>query len=103
MEECDGEREFFLVDRLYTGRVLSMEAIAKTLKGIWRTRRGFEVRDMGDHKVLFIFREEGDVEQIMKGEPWTFNKHLVALKRIKKHTNLSHIQFETTCMWIQFS
>ena len=62
VEECDGEREFFLVARLYTGRVLSMEAIAKTLKGIWRTRRCFEVRDMGDHKVLFIFRDEGDVE-----------------------------------------
>ena len=37
----------------------------------------------------------------MNREPWTFNKHLVALKRIEKHTNLSHIQFETTCMWVQ--
>ena len=61
----------------------------KTLKGIWRTRRGFEVRDMGEHRVLFIFREEGNVEQIMKREPWTFDKHLVALKRIEKHANLS--------------
>nr|POE89548.1 hypothetical protein CFP56_02269 [Quercus suber] len=68
VEECDGEQEFFLVSRFYTGRVLSIEVIAKTLKGIWRTRGGFEVRDMGDHKVLFIFRDEGDVEQIMKGE-----------------------------------
>ena len=101
VEESDGEREFFLTARFYTCRMLSMEAIAKTMKGIWRTRRGFEVRDMGDHKVLFIFREEGDVELIMKGEPWTFDKHLVALKRIKKHMDLSQIQFETTCMWIQ--
>lgn len=103
VEESDGECEFFLAARFYIGRMLRIEAIAKTLKGIWRTRRGFEVRDMSDHKVLFIFREEGNVEQIMKGEPWTFDKHLVALKRIKKHTNLSHIQFETTCMRIQFS
>ena len=68
-----------------------MEAIAKTLKGIWRTRRGFEVRDVSEHRVLFIFQEEGDVEQIMKGEPWTFGKHLVALKRIEKHTDLRQI------------
>ena len=46
-----------------------MEAIAKTLKLLWRTRKGFEVRDMGNHKVLFIFRDAGDVEQIMKMEP----------------------------------
>ena len=101
MEESDGESKFFLVARFYTGRMLSMEAIAKTLKGIWRTRRGFEVRDMGDHRVLFIFWDEGDVEHVMKGEPWTFHKHLVALKRVKKHTDLSQLKFETTCMWVQ--
>ncbi|KAK7841856.1 hypothetical protein CFP56_014779 [Quercus suber] len=88
VEDGVGEREFFLVARFYTGRVLSMEAIAKTLKGIWRTRRGFEVRDMGEHRVLFIFRDERDVEQIMNGEPWSFDKHLVALKRVEKLTDL---------------
>lgn len=55
MEKCDGEQEFFLAVKFYTGWVLSMGAIAKTLKGIWRTRKGFEVRDMSDYKVLFIF------------------------------------------------
>ena len=101
VEESDGEKEFFLAARFYIGQMLSMEVIAKTLKGLWRARRGFEVRDMGEHRVLFIFREEGDVEKIMNREPWTFNKHLVALKRIEKHTNLRQIQFETTCMWVQ--
>ncbi|KAK7816576.1 hypothetical protein CFP56_043919 [Quercus suber] len=96
VEDGVGEREFFLVARFYTGWVLSMEAIAKTLKGIWRTRRGFEVRDMGEHRVLFIFRDERDVEQIMNGEPWSFDKHLVALKRAEKLTDLSKLQFETT-------
>ena len=34
MEESVWESEFFLVARFYIGRMLSMEAIAKTLKGI---------------------------------------------------------------------
>ncbi|KAF3955994.1 hypothetical protein CMV_018852 [Castanea mollissima] len=84
VEDSDGVSEYFLAARFYTGRMLSIEAIAKTLKGIWRTRRDFEVRNMGEHRVLFIFRDEADVEQIMKGEPWTFDKHLVALQRVKK-------------------
>ena len=69
VEEIEDEQDFFLAVRFYTGWVLSMEAIAKTLKLLWRTRKGFEVRDMGNHKVLFIFQDEGDVEQIMKREP----------------------------------
>ena len=43
VEDNEDEREFFLAARFYTGRVLSMEAIAKTLKLLWRTRKGFEV------------------------------------------------------------
>ena len=87
--------------RFYTGQVLSMEAIAKTLKLLWRTRKGFEVRDMRNHRVLFIFRDEGDVEQIMKGESWSFDKHLVALKRVQKHTDIGRLLFETTSMCVQ--
>ena len=33
--ESEDECEFFLAARLYIGRVLNMEAIAKTLKLLW--------------------------------------------------------------------
>ena len=62
MEESEDECEFFLVARFYTGWVLNMAAIAKTLKLLWQARKDFEVRDMGNHTVLFIFRDERDVE-----------------------------------------
>nr|POE83141.1 hypothetical protein CFP56_60940 [Quercus suber] len=29
-----------------------MEAIAKTFTLLWKTKKGFEIRDMGDHMVL---------------------------------------------------
>ena len=38
-----------LVVRFFTGQVLSMEAIARTFKLLLHTKKGFEVRDMGDH------------------------------------------------------
>ena len=48
--------------KILHGMVLNMEAIAKTLKLLWQARKDFEVRDMGNHMVLFIFRDERDVE-----------------------------------------
>ena len=53
------EGEFFVVARFYIGRVLNMEAITRTFKMLWRTRKGFEVQDMGNHKVLFCFLGQG--------------------------------------------
>ena len=45
----------------------------------------FEVRDMGNHWVLFVFSEVSDVERVLLGEPWSFDKSLVALiKRVQR-------------------
>ena len=57
-----------------------MDAIARTFKLLWRTKKGFEMRDMGNHRVLFVFLDKRDVDQVIRGELWTFDKHLVALK-----------------------
>ena len=43
---------------------------------------GIITLDMGDHRVLFIFSEQSDVNKVLAGEPWSFDKNLVALKRI---------------------
>ena len=85
VEECVTMGEFFIAARFFTGRALSMDAIARTFKLLWRTRKGYEVRDMGNHRVLFVFLDKRDVDQVIGGEPWTFDKHLVALKIGRAH------------------
>ena len=76
------EGKFLLAMRFFTGRVLSMEVVARTFKLLWHTKKGFEVRDMGDHRLLFVFLDESDVEKVLAGEPWPFDKNLVALKKV---------------------
>nr|XP_023884360.1 uncharacterized protein LOC111996607 [Quercus suber] len=93
--------EFFLAARFFTVRAINIEAIARTLKLLWRTKKGFEVRDMGNHRVLFIFSDESDLDWVLKGEPWTFDKHLVALKRVEKTMNIQDVLFDRTRFWIQ--
>ena len=95
------EGEFFMAARFYTGRVLNMEAIARTFKMLWRTRKGFEVRDMGNHRVLFVFLDRADVDHVIQGEPWSFDKHLVALKEVEKHADIKNLVFDHTNMWVQ--
>uniref|UniRef100_A0A7N2MT23 DUF4283 domain-containing protein n=1 Tax=Quercus lobata TaxID=97700 RepID=A0A7N2MT23_QUELO len=63
--ESSMEGPYLLVARFFTGRVLSMEAIARTFKLLWHTKKGFEVRDMGNHCVLFAFKGEIDIEKIL--------------------------------------
>ena len=101
VEEDEIEETNFLAACFFTSRVLNMEAIACTFKLLWHTRKGFEVRDMGNHRVLFEFKDSGDVDRVLKGEPWSFDKNLVALKQVSKHTDVRNLNFDRISFWVQ--
>ena len=37
---------------------------------------------------MFIFSEQTEVDRVLAGEPWLFDKYLVALKRIGHQTEM---------------
>ena len=99
-EEHTGE-EYLLATKFCTRRVLNMEAIARTFTLLWKTRKGFEIRDLGDHKILFVFPEKADVDRVLEGEPWSFDRHLVVLQRIERDDVLRSMDFSVTRFWVQ--
>lgn len=101
VQEESGLGDFLLAAKFYTRRALNMEAIAKTFKLLWRTRKGFEIRDMGNHMMLFVFSDEADIDRVLQGEPWTFDKHLVALKKMEKSEVIRELDFSRTSFWVQ--
>jgi len=48
-------REFILVAKFFTNIVINVEAIARTFRSLWSTRKGFQFRQARDHTLLFIF------------------------------------------------
>ena len=56
---------------------------------------------MGNHRVLFVFLDRADVDHVIQGEPWAFDKHLMALKEVEKHADIRNLVFDHTNMWIQ--
>ena len=56
---------------------------------------------MGNHRALYEFSNQLDVNRVLKGEPWSFDKYLVALKRVSKHTDVRSLVFNKTNFWVQ--
>ena len=63
VSESSVEGPYLLAARFFIGRVLSIVAI-RTFKLLWNTKKGFEVRDMGNHCVLLVFMKESDVDKV---------------------------------------
>lgn len=64
-------------------------------------KEDFEVIAAGDNVVLIAFELEVDVEKVLKGEPWTYDRHLVVLRRYEGSIQVSNLRFNTTSFWVQ--
>ena len=51
--------------------------------------------------VLFDFELEVDIEKVLMGETWTFNRHLVVLECYDGSTLVRKLHFRTTSFWVQ--
>ena len=77
-----------------------MEAVMRTFKQLWSTKKGFEVKDMGNHVVLFVFSNKTDVDRVLLGEPWSYDKYLVSLCRLEKNGAVKDLVFDRTAFWV---
>ena len=93
--------EHIIAAQFFTKRALSMDAVAKTFKPLWRANNGFTVSKEGSHKALFIFDNKDDVDRILSSEPWSFDKYLVVLERYEGQTPLEDLKFDKVSFWVQ--
>ncbi|KAL0011081.1 hypothetical protein SO802_006189 [Lithocarpus litseifolius] len=94
-------KEHTLVGKFFTKRKLNIEAVARTLRSIWNTKKTFEVRDLRENMLQFIFKDEADLEWVIKQSPWTFDKYLVVLQKPDEDNSIESMSFNSSPFWVQ--
>ena len=97
----DEDTQFYLAARFMTGRLLNIESIVRTFRPLWRTVRGFTARDMGHNLVVFAFEDATDLERVLQGEPWSYDKHLVSFQRVDVDTDVKEMECGFVSFWVQ--
>ena len=90
-----------LAGRFYTKRVLNVDAVARTFKPLSRTVGELKSRDIGEHILLFEFKDVLDLERVMEFEPWSYDKHLVAFERVIDIESVPFLEFSRATFWVQ--
>ena len=78
-----------------------MEAVVRTFKQLWMSQNGFKIRNLGNHIVLFELDNVQDVKRILQNQSWTFDKHLVVLKRYEEGSQVKDLIFDKAWFWVQ--
>ena len=99
--ENPAAKEVILAAKFMTRRALNIEAIGRTLKPLWKTENGFEMRDVGNHILLFVFSNENEAERILATESWTYDKHLIILSRYDGLCPIRNGRFHKVNFWVQ--
>ena len=90
-----------LAGKFFTKRRVNLESVARVLRSIWKMNQSFEVSDLGNNKALFLFQNEDDVDKVRLQGPWSFDKYLLALHKLKTGEAVSKIKFNRMALWIQ--
>ena len=58
-------------------------------------------RVLGDHKILFFFDNKAEADKVIQSEPWTFDKHLIVMKRYDPISSIDELTLDKTTFWVQ--
>ncbi|KAL8167341.1 hypothetical protein V2J09_008840 [Rumex salicifolius] len=85
---------------LLTSRLFNSFALKATMKGAWRTHKGFIFREIQNNCFVFHFVDRGDKDRVLKGGPWLFNKSLLVLRELGDE-HPSKMTFDKSEFWVR--
>ncbi|XP_025647149.1 uncharacterized protein [Arachis hypogaea] len=85
------------------GKNFSYTAITHKLKGVWRTKGGYEVLDVGFGYFLVKFDLLEDREKVLLGGPWMITGSYVAVKPWSSSFRPCENTFGSTMVWIRIT
>ncbi|KAM6569081.1 hypothetical protein CsatB_017066 [Cannabis sativa] len=104
-DEEDGNPEFdvrwSLVGKLLTGRISDYKVFQNMIADLWKPGKGMTVKILEQNRFLFQFYHEIDIQRVINGSPWTFDRKHLILKRLKAGDNPKMVELDTIDMWVQ--
>ncbi|CAH9061651.1 unnamed protein product [Cuscuta europaea] len=92
---------FPVVGVLLTDRKVRFPAIKEMLSSLWRLSKGLSVKEVGEKRYLFTFYHRLDMNRVLDGGPWQFEKSLLLLKEVKSDDISHKIVLNETDFWVQ--
>ncbi|KAH9665892.1 CCHC-type domain-containing protein [Citrus sinensis] len=90
-----------LVGRFLTDKVINFAAMKNTMASLWRPRKGVCIKDLSPTLFLFQFFHEIDINRVLETGPWTFDQHILLVKRLDENEQPQNVPLFLADFWIQ--
>jgi hypothetical protein len=99
--ESLGQAQFSLLVKLFTLKTFNIEAFKTSLRSQWKMDKMPLVRQVGANLFMFVFHSVEALERVLFMRPWSYDKHLVLIKRFEGDAQPQSVQFTHESFWIR--
>uniref|UniRef100_A0A803PI32 Reverse transcriptase domain-containing protein n=1 Tax=Cannabis sativa TaxID=3483 RepID=A0A803PI32_CANSA len=100
-EELAFDDRWCLVGKFITGRTLDFDAMRHMMASLWQPGKGVYIRELDTNRYLFQFYHELNIQSVVDGSPWTFNKCPLVFHRLRKGEDPKVVQLHKMEFWVQ--
>ena len=97
LEECS----LSLMGRFHTTRPINTQAAKNLLQSVWKFCQDLKITEVGDGLFQFKFALESQLNWVLKNGPWSFDNHILLLRRWEKGMMAYLVEFECILIWVQ--
>jgi hypothetical protein len=90
-----------LVGRFLTNRPVRTNMVKGHMSDVWTPVRGVTIKEVNPGIFIFRFFHHLDVQKVLKGGPWFFNKHMLILGPMGGGEEPEHVPLYTVPFWVQ--
>ncbi|XP_030497870.2 uncharacterized protein LOC115713529 [Cannabis sativa] len=100
-EEVAFDDRWCLVGKFLTGRTLDFDAMRHMMASLWQPGKGVYIKELDTNRYLFQFYHEIDVQVVIDGSPWTFNRIPLIFHRLKRGEDPKLVRLHHLNLWVQ--
>ena len=90
-----------IVMKVLTQRCVSVDALKKNLRMLWKPNKGLQVAEIEDNLFLAEFGDSRDKKKVMEMRPWSFEKQLMLMREFEGELIPKEIVLKWSPFWIQ--
>lgn len=100
-DEEDDRITLGLIGKLWSDRILNVNAFITTIKNVWVTQHGVDINVIGKNLFQIQFYHWRDKDKIFKGQPWYFDRIALLLTDMVAAQKPFDLQFYALPIWIR--
>ena len=95
------EHSLSVIGKFLTVRPFNQRAAKDLLRSVWKMGNDLKMVDVGGGLIQFKFAMESQLRWVMNNGPWSFDDHLLVLRRWEKGMTARSVSFPVLPIWVQ--